>query len=781
MHTARTSSSFAASTPPEKASPSFLSAFLTWCFIFFLAVLAIFLLRPPAAAPATSSENQFSAERALVHVRAIAQVPHPIGSSADAAARDYLVAQLSALGMNPQVVTAIGARSGLGALIAARTHDVVARLPGTANSGAILLMAHYDSVPSGPGAADDAAAVAAILEAVRALKTASALKNDLIVLFTDGEEAGLLGAEAFVSSHPWMHDVGLVLNFEARGNSGPSLLFETSVNNAPLIHEFEEAAPYPVGSSLFYALSKLLPNDTDFTVFRPSRTPGLNFAFGAHLEAYHSWLDTPGNLDPASLQHHGSSVLSLARRFGQMDLSTLKQQKGDDVFFDWLGSNLISYRESWGIIGEVVASILLALAIILAVKHREIGAGRLVLGLFCSLLVLLIIPIAMLAAGWLVLQFLGRRELLGDTSANSFLLVGLIVLGAAIGGAVLAMLRRHFNLQELSLAGLAVACILSWVVALLLPAGSYLLFWPLWLTTIGLLVLELVGIESPRGLMLGTLIGAAITILIFAPIAYLLYIFLTLNLQSIAAVGLLVGLFFILCIPLISMAIPQRPWRTILLPLLAGAVVCVGIGIAQSHSSAQHPRRDHLLYSLNADDHSAVWVSYDNSLDGYTSQFISSKNTNRQALPNYLTGSQAQVLSAAAPVVDLKPPISEVKADEQNGDLHNVRMQVKSQRDAGSMLIRFDSSVQPVSIKISGRSMTPRSNSSGLALLLYGMGTEGADLELTFKADQGVSFWISDYSVGLPTTVRRSSGLIAAQGSDQTLVCRKYALGAGAK
>lgn len=733
-------------------------------------------MKAPDALPATSPQNDFSAERALVHVRAIAREPHPIGSNANAAAREYLVAQLSALGMNPQVVAATGISNRFGALIAGNTHDIIARLPGTANSGAIMLMAHYDSVPSGPGAADDASGVGAILETVRALRAGPPLKNDLIVLITDGEESGLLGAEAFVASNPWMKDVGLLMNFEARGNSGASLLFETSANNAALIHQVASAAPYPTGSSLFYSLYQLLPNDTDFTVFRPAGTPGLNFAFGGRLEAYHSWLDTADNLDLKSLQHHGSYALALTRQFDQMDLSKLKQRSGDDVFFDWLGSNLIVYSESWVLIGEVVATILLIAAIVLSLRRAGIRMGKFFGSTVFCLVLLLVIPAVMAAAAWLLLQVLDGRMLTGDTPANSLLLVGLAVLGVVTGGAILAKLRKYFNLQELSLAGLVVVCILSWAVALFLPGGSYLLFWPLLLTTAGLLVLEFTGMRSSGARLLGTLVGVLATVLIFAPIAYLLYLFLTLNLVSVAAIGVLVGLFVVLCIPLIHAGVPQRPWRTILLPLLAGAVVCLGIAVMQSHPSAQHPREDSLLYSLNSDDHAAVWVSLDGALDSYTARFFAGATSNRHPIPNFLTGSQRRVLSAPAPVVDLQPPISEVKADQQEGDLHTIRMNVKSQRDAFLMVLRFDPSIKLVSVNVAGRDLKPRPDSSD-PVLLYGMGPQGADVELKVKAPSGVSFWLSDYSPGLPTTQRRNAELIAAQGSDQTLVGRKYTLG----
>lgn len=756
------------STPGANTpSSSFLSFFLAWCFILGLAAWAIFELKAPAVTPASSPPTEFSAERALAHVRAIARVQHPLGSQADVEAREYVVTQLVAMGMNPQVVEGVGIYNGFGALIAGKTHDVLARLSGTNNTKTIMLMAHYDSVPSGPGAADDAAGVAAILETLRALKAGTALNNDLIVLITDGEEPGLLGAEAFAASnHPWLKDVGLIMNFEARGNHGPSLLFETGVNNAALIDEVARAAPYPTGSSLFYALYKQLPNDTDFSVFRRQGIPGLNFAFGGHLEAYHTWLDTPDRLDLTSLQHHGSYALPLVRRFGQLDLTYLKPH-GDDVFFNGLGSSLIAYSEHWVVRGEVAATILLIVAIVLGVTRSGVRIGHLLLTMCACLGLLLVVSLIMTASGWLLLQF-GPSLLLGDTPANSLLLIGLTLLGAFVGCILVRKVLNRLAIQELLLAGLVITCVLSWAFAIWLPAGSYLLFWPLLLTTIGLVLAELVKALSPAAQLVSTLVGAATTILLFAPVAYLLYVFLTLNPASIAAVGLLVGLFLMLSVPLMRVA-SRSTW-----PLIVAAAICVGTGIAQSHPSALHPREDNLLYSLNTDSHAAVWVSYDHMLDSYTTQFLGGKAVKPEPVPDFLGGSKRPVLSAPAPVGDLRSPIADIKSDEQNGDTHNIRMNVRSTRDAHSILLRFDPSVKPVSVKISGRTMSPKSGD--LILLLHGMGAQGADLELALKAPSGAFFWVTDYSVGLPTTQRRSSELIAGQGSDETLVTRKYTL-----
>ena len=370
--------------------------------------------------------------------------------------------------------------------------------------------------------------------------------------------------------------------------------------------------------------------------------------------------------------------------------------------------------------------------------------------------------------------------MLGDTSANSFLLIGLAVLGAATGCALLAKLRKSFNLQELSLSGLIAVCVLSWAIALLLPAGSYLLFWPLMLTTTGFVVLGLLKTSSPRAQLLGTLPGAITAVLLFAPFAYLLYVFLTLNLLSIAAIGLLLGFFFILCVPLVNVATPQPRWRIIVLPLVAIAGVCLGVGVVQSHPSAQHPRRDSLLYSVNVDDHTAAWVSDDRGLDAYTAQFLPAGAIKRQPVPNFLAGSQRPVLSGPASAVALQPPVVEVKANEQEGDLHQVRMNVRSQRSADRVVLRFEQGVNLTSVKISGRIVPPSPNSIG-PLVLYGTENEGVNVEFTASAHSAISFWLADYSSGLPTTRQRPSALIPAQGSDETVVSRKYTLGSQAK
>src|SRR4030088_517756 len=220
--------------------------------------------RPPRPVRATAPDTVFSAERAMRHVEQIAQRPHPIGSADHDRVRDYIAGQLSALGLRPQIqrTTAIGTRYQE----AGRVQNILARLPGNSPSGkVVLVMAHYDGVEAGPAASDDGAGSAALLETLRALRASKRLlAHDIVALFTDGEEAGLLGAAAFVREHPWAKDVAAVLNFEARGTSGRSFMFETGSGNLDVARALRSARDATAGS-VFATIYRTLPNDTDLS------------------------------------------------------------------------------------------------------------------------------------------------------------------------------------------------------------------------------------------------------------------------------------------------------------------------------------------------------------------------------------------------------------------------------------------------------------------------------------------------------------------------------------
>src|SRR4051812_1438726 len=228
------------------------------------AISILRVARPPGVVPANAPDTVFSGARAMRHVVQIAQRPHPMGTADHDRVRDYITGQISSLGLTPQIqqATAIGTRYQE----AGRVQNILTRLPGRDSNGkVVLLVAHYDGIEAGPAAADDGAGCAALLETLRALRARKdPFTHDIIAVFTDGEEAGLLGAAAFAREHPWAKNVGVVLNFEARGTSGRSFMFETGPGNLDVARALRTAGDASAGS-VYATIYRLLPNDTDLS------------------------------------------------------------------------------------------------------------------------------------------------------------------------------------------------------------------------------------------------------------------------------------------------------------------------------------------------------------------------------------------------------------------------------------------------------------------------------------------------------------------------------------
>jgi hypothetical protein len=303
-----------------KLNRNLLPGLFLFLFLVTLASLTTYLSQqPPNSLPISAPLAEFSAERAFRHVEAIAREPRPVGTAAHVQARTYIMRELQALGLSPHiqetiVVDPISA-AGPKMVVAGTVRNVIARLAGTSGNKAILLISHYDSVATGPGASDDGSGVATLLETTRALKAGPPLKNDLILLFTDGEEVGLLGAKAFVEAHSWAKEVGLALNFDTGGDTGIVYTYETSPGNARLIKEYAKAVPYPATSSMMYEVYSSMPNESDFTPLKHAGIPILNFAHLGGKFRYHTITDNPDNLDRRTLQHQGSYAMNLIRRF----------------------------------------------------------------------------------------------------------------------------------------------------------------------------------------------------------------------------------------------------------------------------------------------------------------------------------------------------------------------------------------------------------------------------------------------------------------------------------
>ena len=321
----------------------------------------------PANAPAT----EFSAVRAMEQVRAISQQPHPVRSVEHDRVRDYIRAEFERLGLKTELQSGFVEFAGRRGRVSADVDNIVARLPGTANTRPVMLVAHYDCAPESFGASDDGHAVAVLLETLRALRAAGSLRNDVVFLITDGEELGLLGAQLFMREHPWRNQPGITLNFEARGTSGPAHMFETSDGNGWMIRGLRAAAPRANATSVAYEIYRRMPNGTDLTVFKRGGLAGMNFAFIGTPEYYHTAGDNLEHLDPVSVQEQGGYAIALTRWFGGQDLSL--HPDGNAIYFPTLLTPLIVYPASWA--KPLALATLLGLLVVLAAGLRRRARG----------------------------------------------------------------------------------------------------------------------------------------------------------------------------------------------------------------------------------------------------------------------------------------------------------------------------------------------------------------------------------------------------------------------
>ena len=557
----------------------------------------------PAPVAATAPDSVFSSARAMAHIERIASEARPPGSPNHARVRDYLVERLGALGHTASVQTAT---SFLGASTVATVRNVLARIPGTAPGGpAVLVTAHYDSREIALGAADDGAGVVAILETVRALGARAPLRNDLIVLLTDAEELGLLGARAFVDEHPWMEDVAVLLAFEMRGGGGPSMMFETGADNGWVVGALREADPYPAANSVSYEIYRRMPNDTDFTPFMEAGRQGLNFAALGRANVYHQVYDSPENLSEATVQHHGEHALAMLQHFGNADLSIVDAPDVSFLSVPLVG--LVTYGPLWIWILGIAA--LAAWALAFFVGHK--GGSRLpgvVVGAAASVVHLLLV------AGTARLLFAWRSPAhpeLGALFAGSFHSEGWYVLAIAFAAfamatALWAILRRWFSAAELAVGALFVPVVIAVLATFMFPMAAMNFQWPALAGCVGALAVAGMPPEQRMGLArwLGAVVAAVPVIVVLTPLTEGTWA--AMGLAMAAGLGVLLGLAFAMLLPVLDAVREPNGWWAPVAGLLAAGVF-LAVGMSTATPSAERPAPSTLVYMLDHESGAAYW------------------------------------------------------------------------------------------------------------------------------------------------------------------------------
>lgn len=414
--------------------------------------------------------------------------PHPLGSAENRLVRERIENKLTALGYSPQIQATVicsEERSGCAAvenLYAIKT----GRMP---DSDAILVSAHYDSTLAGPGAADDLAAAAAMLEVMELLQDENYL-NDIIFLFADAEEAGLWGARAFAENNAEMARVKFVINLEARGVAGPSAMFETSVNNHNLIKLFSGAASRPFANSLTYEVYRKMPNDTDMSIYRKTGAAGLNFAFTGGVSLYHTSRDDPAHLSLRSLAHHGDNLLTTLRAAGDTPLGELNAT-GDAVYFDLFGRTLI-YWPSWLTFPLLLVTLVL---IIIAGKNAAAFRPKAILSSVAAYITALVV---LGLVGWLLVFPLALWPA-APYLDHPHPWPGRIALAAAcllIPTLIAPKFNRSAGFAASLFAAWTIITLLGFVLAATLPGASYLTLAPALLFAIAAIIERAIAPEN---------------------------------------------------------------------------------------------------------------------------------------------------------------------------------------------------------------------------------------------------------------------------------------------
>jgi hypothetical protein len=751
-------------------------ALILLCIALFTGV-AFYRQAPPNAMSVSAPATEFSSGRAMKHLGGIARQSHPMGTAEHAVVRDYILQELRSLGLDPvvQKTTALNRRPGV-PWLSGTVENLMARVKGTSDAKAVMLLCHYDSVPTGPGASDDGSGVAALLETARALKAGPPLQNDVLLLFTDGEEAGLLGASAFVDEHPWAKQVALAINFEARGSRGPALMFETTPNNFQLIKTLAQSVPQPRTNSLFYEIYRLLPNDTDLTIFKDAGITGLNVAFIDPVTSYHTQLDTIDNMDERSLQHQGSYALSLARAFGNAQLTPAR---GNAVYFDLLGAFVIYYPVSWALPLAVVSIILFAGVMVLGIRRAKLTIGGISSGALAALFAMAGSWLLVSIVWWLVRAVHSQYKLAptGDTYNSRYYLIAFVALTIAFTSALYALVSKRVSAQNLWAGALLWWLVLLVLTSMMLPGGSYLFIWPLGFS---LVALGITFVLKSDALQASVLLGAVSGVILFGPLLYVLFIGLTVNMSAVVMV--MFALLLTLFIPQNDLMRVRRAW---LLPL-ASLIVCAGFLLAGSLTagfSGARPLQDHLLYGANAGTQQALWVSWNAKPDTWTSQFFSTE-MKRNRLPDLFLFNSREFLNSPAPFVTLPAPNVELLSNNVENGIRKLRVRLTSQRQASIISLGVEGNMPIQCTSINGMPIKneddDRQDEKKWGIRYYAPPSEGVELTLETRSEQPLVFKIVDQTYGLPSLPNsfkpRPENVIPAPlgTSDSTLVARSF-------
>ena len=659
---------------------------------------SFYVLLPSKISNIDAPNNAFSTDRALVQLKEISKAPHYLGNEAHAKVRDYIISELEKLELKTEVQIDYS-MSQWGNL--SKPKNVLARIPGSNSGKALLLLSHYDSNPhSSIGASDAGSGVVTILEGIRAfLSTGKQPKNDIIILITDGEELGLNGADIFVNKHPWAKDVGLVLNFEARGSGGPSyMLIETNQGNANLMKGFVAANPeFPVANSLAYSIYKMLPNDTDLTRFRADKDiDGFNFAFIDDHFDYHTALDTYERLDRNTLEHQGSYLMPLLTYFADADLTNIKSTE-DYIYFNVPLFKTVIYPFSWIIPMLIIALVLFIGLLVYGLKRKAITVSEIRKG-YGAFFIALLVSGGIGFGLWklILIVYPQYNEMLHGFTYNGHTYIALFVcIALAICFYVYHKVYNVENTASLLVAPLSFWLLICAIVAFKLQGASFFII-PVFFALLSLFVV--IRQKKPNLILLALLGMPLLTIM--EPFVKMFPVGLGLKILFVSCI--FVVLIFSL---LISVFGYFKHKNRLSVVFIIASVWFLISAHTNSHFTQNTPKPNSLIYMLDTNSNTAVWATYDDVLDAWTEAYLTKTPDNADLLKQNTIGSKYKsgfTYTKKAPLKQLQKPVIDITHDTIVNGKRQIAICITSKRQAERIEVFSDTTNVFYSATING-------------------------------------------------------------------------------
>ncbi|MEU6561442.1 M20/M25/M40 family metallo-hydrolase [Nocardia nova] len=692
---------------------------LAFALLIVVAVATAWEQQPHGYRDAAAPAGEFGAERAMGTIREIAARPHPMGTAEHDRVRDRLAARLRELGLDTDIRSGVGRWPGDSTTEAMRlgnVSNIVARWPGTESTGTVYLVAHYDSVPNAPGANDDGVGVATILESIRALRASGERpRNDVVVLLTDGEEAALLGAEAFAASGAVDPRGGVVINHEARGAAGPATLWRITRPDAALIRVVADL-PRPNTDSLSTALGGAqTTSGSDFTALEPTGLRIMDWAYSGRTAYYHNPFDDPDHVDPAVLQQFGDNTLASTRDFGARDLSA---GPGSDSAYTGLPFGILLVLPLWLIVVLAVAAVLLAGWVVWRMRRTgEVSYGR-VFGAAGTAVLSVPITVGAVYGVWQAITLIRPeyRALFVDPYRPQWYEAAVLVVCVAVLAGWYALSRKWFGSAATAAGVLVALALIGAVVTAVLPPGAVQVVVAAFAAVLGTALTFAVPDRWRLPILTLFLLPAAV---LLGGTAYAAVQPGLAGAYQLAAppIGVL-GLLFTL--PL-THAWPAR--RGVLVPATAVllTVVLAAVGLAVDRFDARHPMTVRLSYALDADHHAAQWIS-PLAPDRWTRGFVSATapgGSFEGVVPD-------AAASGPAPVANWPAPTAEVLSDRTESGHRTLRVRLRSGREAQSLELHYAGGV--TGLRVAGRDITPV---PAPGFMFYAPPAEGIEVELT--------------------------------------------------